>query len=222
MGAVSQSLFESSDSVAACQAAALRPVRRRSMQPLQLGAGRRTRRRHRGLRDLRPAQRRAGQCHPGLPRHQRRLPCRPARRAGRPGLVGHRGRPGQSRSTPTVTSSSAPTCWAAAAAPPAPAAPTRRPANPMAAISRPSRSATWSKCSAGCWTHLGISQLLAVVGGSLGGHQALTWATRHPDCVRGVVAAGHLGAADQPGAGLRCGGPQRHPARPAFSRRPVL
>ncbi len=36
--------------------------------------------------------------------------------------------------------------------------------------------------------HLGISQLLAVVGGSLGGHQALTWATRHPDCVRGVVA----------------------------------
>ncbi len=35
---------------------------------------------------------------------------------------------------------------------------------------------------------LGISQLLGVVGGSLGGHQALTWATRHPDCVRGVVA----------------------------------
>ncbi|MCX6923908.1 MAG: methionine biosynthesis protein MetW [Verrucomicrobia bacterium] len=27
-----------------------------------------------------------------------------------------------------------------------------------------------------------------MVGGSLGGHQALTWATRHPDCVRGVVA----------------------------------
>jgi len=36
--------------------------------------------------------------------------------------------------------------------------------------------------------HLGIGQLLAVVGGSLGGHQALTWATRHPDRVRGVVA----------------------------------
>ena len=35
---------------------------------------------------------------------------------------------------------------------------------------------------------LGISQLLAVVGGSLGGHQALTWATRHPEAVRGVVA----------------------------------
>src|SRR5208283_4292452 len=36
--------------------------------------------------------------------------------------------------------------------------------------------------------HLGINQLLAVVGGSLGGHQALTWATRHPERVRGVVA----------------------------------
>ncbi|MGO8929522.1 MAG: homoserine O-acetyltransferase MetX [Limisphaerales bacterium] len=36
--------------------------------------------------------------------------------------------------------------------------------------------------------HLGMSRLLAVVGGSVGGHQALAWATRHPDCVRGVVA----------------------------------
>ncbi len=35
---------------------------------------------------------------------------------------------------------------------------------------------------------LGISRLLAVVGGSLGGHQALTWAIRHPASVRGVVA----------------------------------
>ena len=36
--------------------------------------------------------------------------------------------------------------------------------------------------------HLGIGQLLAVVGGSLGGHQALTWATRYPERVRGEVA----------------------------------
>jgi len=36
--------------------------------------------------------------------------------------------------------------------------------------------------------HLGIDQLLAVVGGSLGGHQALTWAIRNPERVRGVVA----------------------------------
>lgn len=36
--------------------------------------------------------------------------------------------------------------------------------------------------------HLGISQLLAVVGGSLGGHQAMTWSVEHPERVRGVVA----------------------------------
>ncbi len=35
--------------------------------------------------------------------------------------------------------------------------------------------------------HLGIGQLLAVIGGSLGGQQALTWATRHSDRVRGAV-----------------------------------
>jgi homoserine O-acetyltransferase len=35
--------------------------------------------------------------------------------------------------------------------------------------------------------HLGIRQLLAVVGGSLGGHQALTWATRFPERVQAVV-----------------------------------
>ncbi len=36
--------------------------------------------------------------------------------------------------------------------------------------------------------HLGIAALRAVVGGSLGGHQALTWAIRHPERVRGCVA----------------------------------
>jgi len=36
--------------------------------------------------------------------------------------------------------------------------------------------------------HLGIAQLLAVVGGSLGGHQALAWAVRYPDRMRGVIA----------------------------------
>ncbi len=35
--------------------------------------------------------------------------------------------------------------------------------------------------------HLGIGRLLAVVGGSVGGHQALTWATRFPDRLRAVV-----------------------------------
>jgi homoserine O-acetyltransferase len=36
--------------------------------------------------------------------------------------------------------------------------------------------------------HLGISEVLAVIGGSLGGQQALAWATRHPAMVGGVVA----------------------------------
>ena len=36
--------------------------------------------------------------------------------------------------------------------------------------------------------HLGVDRLLAVVGGSVGGHQALAWATRFPDRVRSVVA----------------------------------
>ncbi|MEM1446321.1 MAG: homoserine O-acetyltransferase [Planctomycetota bacterium] len=36
--------------------------------------------------------------------------------------------------------------------------------------------------------HLGVSQWRAVVGGSLGGHQAMTWATRHPQQVKTCVA----------------------------------
>ena len=36
--------------------------------------------------------------------------------------------------------------------------------------------------------HLGIDRLLAVVGGSMGGHQVLTWATRFPDRVAGAIA----------------------------------
>ncbi len=36
--------------------------------------------------------------------------------------------------------------------------------------------------------HLGIERLLAVVGGSLGGHMALTWATHYPDHVAGTIA----------------------------------
>ena len=36
--------------------------------------------------------------------------------------------------------------------------------------------------------HLGIDRLRAVVGGSLGGQQALTWASRNPDRLRGCIA----------------------------------
>jgi homoserine O-acetyltransferase len=36
--------------------------------------------------------------------------------------------------------------------------------------------------------HLGVHRLLAVIGGSMGGHQVLTWAIRYPDRVAGIVA----------------------------------
>ncbi|MEJ2109052.1 MAG: homoserine O-acetyltransferase, partial [Acidobacteriota bacterium] len=36
--------------------------------------------------------------------------------------------------------------------------------------------------------HLGISRILAVIGGSMGGQQVLTWATLYPDMVAGAVA----------------------------------
>lgn len=35
--------------------------------------------------------------------------------------------------------------------------------------------------------HFGIDKLLAVVGGSMGGHQVLTWAVRYPDRTRGIA-----------------------------------
>jgi len=35
--------------------------------------------------------------------------------------------------------------------------------------------------------HLAIGQLVAVIGGSVGGHQTLVWATRHPTRLRGAV-----------------------------------
>ncbi len=57
---------------------------------------------------------------------------------------------------------------------------TRAPAGPTAPTSRPSPSATWSRSQRRLVDHLGIDVLLAVVGGSLGGHQALTWAHALP------------------------------------------
>ncbi|RKY26127.1 MAG: homoserine O-acetyltransferase [Planctomycetota bacterium] len=36
--------------------------------------------------------------------------------------------------------------------------------------------------------HLGIDELLAVIGGSMGGHQVLAWATKYPQIPRGLVA----------------------------------
>ena len=48
-------------------------------------------------------------------------------------------------------------------------------------------------------SHLGIERLLAVMGGSMGGMQALDWAVRYPDRVAGRHRRGHLSAAQRPG-----------------------
>jgi homoserine O-acetyltransferase len=46
----------------------------------------------------------------------------------------------------------------------------------------------WVDAQARLLDHLGIAQLAAVLGGSLGGMQALAWALRHPGRVRAVAA----------------------------------
>ena len=56
--------------------------------------------------------------------------------------------------------------------------------------------------------HLGIDRLLAVVGGSLGGHMALTWASRHSDRLLGVAPIATSAAPDQSGPRFRYRGTQ--------------
>ena len=63
----------------------------------------------------------------------------------------------------------------------------RKPASPGAWIFRWSPSATWCRAQKRLIEHLGIEKLLAVIGGSMGGMQALQWAASYPDCVRAVV-----------------------------------
>ena len=56
-----------------------------------------------------------------------------------------------------------------------------------AGFSRWSPFATWCGPRRCCSMHLGIENLLAVIGGSMGGMQALQWAASYPDRVRAVV-----------------------------------
>ncbi len=50
--------------------------------------------------------------------------------------------------------------------------------------------------------HLGIDRLLCVIGGSMGGMQALEWAVRYPDRVRSVVPVSTTGASSPLGIGF--------------------
>ena len=63
---------------------------------------------------------------------------------------------------------------------------------------------------------MGIEQLLAVVGGSVGGRQALTWATRLPERLRGVVALATSPRLTSQALAFDVVGPQRYPPRPHF------
>ena len=92
------------------------------------------------------------------------------------------------RSTPSATSSSAPTSSAAAAAPPAPTASTPETGRPYGRDFPVITVGDMVQVQKRLIDHLGIERLLAVVGGSLGGHMVLTWATRFPDRVAGAVA----------------------------------
>ncbi len=87
-----------------------------------------------------------------------------------------------SRLIRTVFLSSAPTCWADAAARRAPAAINPATGKPLRA--RFSDDHHWGHgqaCSIGSPNILAFPSSLAVVGGSVGGHQALTWAELFPD-----------------------------------------
>ena len=68
----------------------------------------------------------------------------------------------------------------------------------------------------------GHRKLRAVVGGSMGGHQVLTWATRFPDQVEAARGAGHLGAADRQALAFDVVGRNAILRDPQLPRRPVL
>ena len=157
-----------------------------------------------------------------LPRPVRRFARRPARRRRRSRLVGHRRRAGQGRSTPTATSSSARTSSAAAAARPGPNSINPATGRPYGTDFPVITVGDIVEVQRRLVDHLGIERLLAVVGGSLGGHMVLTWATRFPAARGRRGRHGHLAAADQPGPGLRRRRPQRHPPRSGLPRRAIL
>ena len=102
-----------------------------------------------------------------------------------------------SRSTPTASSSSASTTSAAASARPGRRRSTPRPASRGAPTFRWSPSRTGSTRRRGWPTGWASTQLAAVMGGSLGGMQALAWAIRYPQRMRHalvIAAAPNLSA----------------------------
>ena len=127
-----------------------------------------------------------------------------------------------SRSTPTASSSSASTTPARASARPGRCTSTRPPAAPGAPTSRSSRSRTGSTRRRACSTRWASTQLAAVIGGSLGGMQALSWSLRHPERRAPLHRGGHRAQPVGAEHRLQRGGAARHRHRPRLPRRPLL
>ena len=114
--------------------------------------------------------------------------------AGLPGVVtprpdGGTTRSGRaSRSTPTSTSSCAPTCSAAARVRPAPPRRIRATGRPYGSRFPVVTIRDMVRAQSRLAEHLGVDQWLSVIGGSMGGMQALEWAVMYPRRVRSLVA----------------------------------
>jgi homoserine O-acetyltransferase len=102
-------------------------------------------------------------------------------------LVGQHGRPRASRSTPTASSSSASTTSVPASARPARCTTTRPPASRMAPAFPLVTVEDWVAAQARLADRLGIEQFAAVMGGSLGGMQALAWSIMFPERLRHCI-----------------------------------
>jgi homoserine O-acetyltransferase len=102
-----------------------------------------------------------------------------------------------SRSTPTASSSSASTTSAAASGRPGPASINPATGKTWGADFPIVTVEDWVDAQARLADHLGIEDWAAVMGGSLGGMQALCWATRYPGRIRNalvIAAAPNLSA----------------------------
>ena len=91
---------------------------------------------------------------------------------------------------------------------------------PYGPTSRSSPSRTWSNAQKRLLDHLGIERLLAVVGGSMGGMQALEWAVSLPRArARSACRSPRRAPARRPGDRLRRGRPPGHHRRPELRER---